>query len=60
MAMKIGLSDRRFALRHRWLPIVNPLDRFAANSWMPFKYNADGPLDLSFQNESPGAEMEAN
>ena len=40
--------------------VANPLNRFAVSSWMPFKFNADGSLDLYFQNENPGADKEAN
>jgi hypothetical protein len=40
--------------------VANQLNRFALSSWMPFKYNGDGSLDLFFQNESPGAAKETN
>jgi hypothetical protein len=40
--------------------VGNVLNRFAVSSWMPFKTNSDGSLDLYFQNESPGKDMEAN
>jgi hypothetical protein len=40
--------------------VPNPFNRFAVSSWMPFKYDADGSLDLYFQNENPGKDKEAN
>ena len=40
--------------------VANPINRFAVSSWMPFAFNPDGSLDLYFQNDSPGADKEAN
>jgi hypothetical protein len=40
--------------------VANVLNRFAVSSYMPFKTNTDGSLDLYFQNESPGKGKEAN
>jgi hypothetical protein len=40
--------------------VANALNRFAVSSWMPFKLNADGSLDLLFQHDDPGEELQAN
>ena len=40
--------------------VGNALNRFAVSSWMPFKTNADGSLDIYLQHENPGKDLEAN
>jgi hypothetical protein len=40
--------------------VGNVLNRFAVSSWMPFKYNGDGSLDIYFQSDSPGKDKESN
>jgi hypothetical protein len=40
--------------------VANALNRFAVSSYFPFETNADGSLDLYFQNESPAKDKEAN
>ena len=40
--------------------MANSLNRFAVSSWMKFKHDPDGSLDLYFQNASPGVDKEAN
>lgn len=41
-------------------PVGNRLNRQALSSWMPFRRNADGSLDLYFQHDSPGEDKEDN
>jgi hypothetical protein len=40
--------------------VPNTLNRFALSSWMPLKKNADGSIDLYFQHDSPGKDLESN
>jgi hypothetical protein len=40
--------------------VANELNRFAVSSYMPFKFNPDGSLDLYFQKENPGPDKATN
>jgi hypothetical protein len=40
--------------------VANPINRYAIGNRNPLKYNADGSLDLYFQNVSPSKDKEAN
>ena len=43
-----------------WWFVPNPLNKFTVSPRDNPKFNADGSLTLYFQNESPGADKEAN
>lgn len=40
--------------------VENPLNRYSISARQNLKPNADGSVDLYIQNESPGADKEAN
>ena len=58
--MKVVVRPNFDTLYEEGFQVANSLNRFAVSNWMPFQYSPDGSLDLYFQNESPGAEKEAN
>ncbi len=40
--------------------VANPINRYSISARQNLKANADGSVDLYFQNESPGADKESN
>ncbi|MDH6235144.1 hypothetical protein M2281_005766 [Mesorhizobium soli] len=53
-------SITMYMIDQGWWFVPNPLNRFTASLRNNPKFNADGSLTLYFQNESPGADKEAN
>ena len=47
-------------VRQGRFPVANDLNRNAIGDRDELKYNADGSLDIYFQNESPGKDKESN
>ena len=54
------LVDHHVHDRQGWWFVPNPLNKFTVSMRDNPKFNADGSLTLYFQNESPGADKEAN
>ncbi len=40
--------------------VANPINRYSISARQKLKANADGSIDIYIQNESPGADKEAN
>jgi hypothetical protein len=53
-------SITMYMIDEGWWFIPNPLNRFTVSLRNNPKFNDDGSLTLYFQNESPGADKEAN
>jgi hypothetical protein len=53
-------SITMYMIDQGWWFVPNPLNKFTVSPRDNLKFNADGSLTLYFQNESPGADKEAN
>jgi hypothetical protein len=53
-------SITMYQIDQGWWFVPNPLNKFTVSPRNNPKYNPDGSLTLYFQNESPGADKEAN
>ena len=53
-------SITMYLIDNGWWFVPNPLNKFTVSMRDNPKFNADGSLTLYFQNESPGADKEAN
>jgi hypothetical protein len=53
-------SITMYEINQGWWFVPNALNKFTVSPRNDLKYDADGSLTLYFQNESPGADKEAN